>query len=141
VNDSVDVADLRYAVLEVPRTAGGSECFVVAYPNEDCLYDVIAASRIVECGFFSREAAVASTKARVSRSTKQNHVPRTTVVKRDGEHQRELHWPERPSDADPALRLTQRFLVAFYNDAVSAAILMFSSRNILSSAIRTFLAV
>jgi hypothetical protein len=48
VKESVDIADVRYAVLEVPRTEGGSERFVVAYPNEDRLYDVIAASRIVE---------------------------------------------------------------------------------------------
>jgi hypothetical protein len=141
VNDSVDVADVRYAVLEVPRTQGGSECFVVAYPSENCLYGIIAASRIVECGFSSREAAVASTKARVSRATKQNHVPKATVVKRGGQHGHELHWRERRSDADPVLRLIRRFFVAFYNDAVAAAILMFSSKNIIPSAIRTFLAV
>ena len=141
MKESVDIADVRYAVLEVPRTEGGSERFVVAYPNENCLHDVIAASRIVACGFSSREVAVASTKARVSTATKQNHVPEATVVKRGGEHQHELHWPERRSDADPVLRLIPRFFVAFYNDAVAAAILMFSSRNIISSAIRTFLAV
>jgi len=112
---SVDVADVRYAVLEVLRTEGGSERFVVAYPNEDCLRDVIAASRIVAFGFFSREAAVAGTETRVSTATK--------------------------SDADPALQMIRRFLVAFYNDAIAAAILTFSSRNIISSAIRmTFLA-
>lgn len=109
------VADVRYAVIEAFRTEGGSERFVVAYPNEDCLHDVIAASRIVAFGFFSREAAIASTETRVSTATK--------------------------SDPDPALRLIRRSLVSFYNDAVTAAILMFSSRNIISSAIRTFLAV
>jgi hypothetical protein len=57
VKELVDVADVRYAVLEALRTEGGSERFVVAYPNEDCLYHVIAAPRIVEFGFSSREAA------------------------------------------------------------------------------------
>ena len=141
MKESVDIAGVRYAVLEAPRTEGGSERFVVAYPNKSCLYEIIAAPRIVELGFSSREAAVASTKARVSTATKQNHVPKATVVKRGGEHQHELHWPERRSDADPVLRLIPRFFVAFYNDAVAAAILIFSSRNIISSAIRTFLAV
>jgi len=112
---SVDVADVRYAVLEAFRTEGGSERFVVAYPNEDCLHDVIAASRIVAFGFFSREAAVASTETLVSTATK--------------------------SDADPALQMIRRFVVTFYNGAIAAAILTFSSRNIISSAIRTFLAV
>jgi hypothetical protein len=82
VKESVDIGDVRYAVLEVPRSERGSERFVVAYPNEDCLYDVIAASRIVECGFSSREEAVASTKAHVSTATKQKHVPRATAVNR-----------------------------------------------------------
>jgi hypothetical protein len=141
VKESVDIADVRYAVLEVPRTGGGSERFVVAYPNENCLHDIIAAPRIVEFGFSSRQAAVASTKTRILTTTEHKHVSGTTALGRAQEHQHLLHWPERRSDTGPALRLIRRFFVAFYNDAVTAAILMFSSRNIVSSAIRTFLAV
>jgi hypothetical protein len=141
VKESVDVADVRYAVLEALRTEGGSERFVVAYPNENCLRDVIAASRIVEFGFSSREVAVASIKPRVSAASTQKHVSRGTGVRRTEEHQHGLHWSERRPNADPTLQLIRRFLVAFYNDAVAAAILIFSSRNIVSSAIRTFLAV
>jgi hypothetical protein len=141
MKESVDVADVRYAVLETLRSEGGSERFVVAYPNEDCLHDVIAAPRIVAFGFSSREAAVASTETRVSTAPEPKHAPRVTVVERAREHQYGLRWQERRSDADPALRLIRRFLVAFYSDAVAATILIFSSRNIISSAIRTFLAV
>jgi hypothetical protein len=141
VKESVDIADVRYAVLEVPRTEGGSERFVVGYPNENCLNDLIAAPRIVACGFSSREAAVASTETRVSTATEHKQVPRAPVVERAAKLQHGLHCPELRSDADPALRLIRRFLVAFYNDTVTAAILMFSSRNIISSTIRTFLAV
>ena len=141
MKESVDIPNVRYAVLEVPRTEGGSERFVVAYPNEDCLYDVIAATRIVEFGFTSREAAVASTKTRLSTTIEHKQVPRAPVVERAAKHQHGLHCPELRSDADPALRLIRRFLIAFYSDAVAAAILIFSSRNFISSAIRTFLAV
>jgi hypothetical protein len=141
VKESVDIADVRYAVLEVPRTEGGSERFVVAYPNEDRLYDVIAASRIVGCGFSSREAALASSEVRFSTATEHKQVSRAPVVERAAKHQHGLHCPELRSDADPASRLVRRFLVAFYNAAVTAAILMFSSRNIISSAIRTFRAI
>ena len=141
MKESVDIADVRYAVLEVPRTEGGSERFVVAYPNEDCLYGVIAAPRIVAFGFSSREAAEGVPETRVLTATTQKHVPRATVLESSQEHQHGLHWPERRSNTDPALLVIRRFLVAFYNDAVTAAILMFSSRNIISSAIRTFLAV
>jgi len=139
VKESVDIADVRYAVLEVPRTEGGSQGFVVAYPNENCLYDVIAAPRIVACGFSSREAAAGILETRVLTATTQNHVPKVTVLESAQKHQH--GWPEQRSDKDPALRLIRRFLVALYNDAVAAAILIFSSKNIVSSAIRTFLAV
>ena len=118
MKESVDVTDVRYAVPEVARTEGRSERFVVAYPNENCLYDVIAAPRIVACGFSSREAAVASTKTRLSTTIEQKQVPRAPVVER-----------------------IRQLLIAFYSDAVAAAILIFSSRNFISSAIRTFLAV
>jgi hypothetical protein len=92
VQESADIADVRYAVLEVPRIEGGSERFLVAYPNEDCLYDVIAASRIVGHGFSSREAAAASIKTHVSKATKQKYVPRATVVKRAEEHELRGRW-------------------------------------------------
>ena len=139
MKESVDIADVRYAVLEVPRTEGGSERFVVAYPNPNCLYEVIAAPRIVAHGFSSREAAAGVRETRALTAATQNHAPKVTVLERAQEHQH--GWPERPLDTDPVFRLTRRFFVAFYNDAVAAAILMFSSRNIVSSAIRTFLAV
>ena len=72
MQESADIADVRYGVLEVPRIEGGSEPFLVAYPNEDCLYDVIAASRIVAHGLSSREAVIAAaepTAMRVKGST------------------------------------------------------------------------
>jgi hypothetical protein len=62
VKDSADIAVVRPAVPQAVRTDGSSECFVVAYPNGDCRYDRIAALRIVEFGFDSRQAAVARTK-------------------------------------------------------------------------------
>ena len=136
MKELVDIAGVRYAVLEVPRTEGGSERFVVVYRNENCLYEVIAAPRIIACGFPSREAAAGVPETRALTATTQNHAPKVTVFERAQEHQH--GW--RP-DTDPALRLVRRFFVAFYNDAVTAAILMFSSRNFISSAIRTFLAV
>jgi hypothetical protein len=139
VNELVDIADVRYAVLEVPRTEGGSERFVVAYPNENCLYDVIAAPRIIAYGFSSRESAAGVPETRSLTATAQNHAPKVTVVERAQEHQH--GWLERRSDTGRALWLIRRFFVAFYNDAVAAAILMFFSRNIISTAIRTFLAV
>jgi hypothetical protein len=141
VKESVDIADVRYALLEVPRTEGGSERFVVGYPNETCLYDVIAAPRIVACGFCSRAAAAGVAETRALTATTRNNVPSVTVLERAQEYLHALYWPERRSDTDQTLRSLRRFFAAIYNNAVSATILMFSSRNMISSAIRTFLLV
>ena len=99
MKESADIANVRYAVLEARRTEGGPERFVVAYPSEDCLHDIIAASRIVEFGFFSREAAVASTNTRPSTTTERKQVPKASVVER-----------------------IRQFLIASYSDSVAAAI-------------------
>jgi hypothetical protein len=132
---------VRYAVPEAVRTDGGSECFVVAYANRDCRYDRIAAPRIVEFGFGSREAAVARTNTCLSTTTEHKRVARALVVDRAQELQHGVRCPERRSGTNPTLRLTRHFLIALYRDAIAAAIFMFSSRNFISSAIRTFLAV
>jgi len=141
VNHLADVANVRYAVLEALRTEGGSERFVVAYRNEYSLRDLIAAPCIAAFGFSSREEAVARTKSCVSMATIKKQVPRTTVVKRIDEHQPGPHRPEQRSETGSASQTIRRFLVAFYSDTVAAAILIFSSRNIISVAIRAFLAV
>lgn len=141
MNHLADVASVRYAILEALRTEGGSEHFVVAYRNEYSLHDLIAAPCIAALGFSSREEAVARTKACVSMATIQTQVPRATIVKRREEDQRGPHWTERRSETASASRIIRRLLVGFYSDVVAAAILIFSSRNIVSVAIRAFLAV
>jgi hypothetical protein len=47
--------------------------------------------------------------------------------------------PDDDSEVGSATRKLGGSLVAFYSDAVAAAILVFSSRNIVSAAIRIFL--
>jgi hypothetical protein len=135
------VADVRYAVIEALRTEGGSERFVLAYHNQQSLRDLIAAPCIAAFGFSSREEAAARTKLSVSMATIQKQVPRTTVVKRTGEHQHGPPRGEQRSEKCSASPTIRRLLAAFYSDAVAAGILAFSSRNIFSTAIRTFLAV
>lgn len=49
----------QYAVIEVRRTAGPPERFVLAYPDERSLRDLIAAPNIVGCGFTTRTQAQA----------------------------------------------------------------------------------
>jgi hypothetical protein len=135
------VADVRYAVIEAFRAEGGSERFVLAYRNEQSLRDLIAAPCIAAFGFSSREDAAARTRPSVSMATIQKQTRRTTVVKRTEEWERGRHRGEQRSETRSASSTIRRFLTEFYSDAVVAGILIFFSRNIFSTAIRTFLAV
>ena len=132
MSDLVDVVSMRYAVLGALGTEGDSERFVVAYRNEHSLRDLIAAPCIAAFGFSSREQAAARTEARLSMDT---------IHKTIEGHQHGTHWTERRSETASASRIIRRLLVAFYCDAVAAVILVFSSRNVISVVIRTFLAV
>ena len=135
------VAEVRYAVIEAFRAEGGSERFVLAYRNEHSLRDLVAAPCIAALGFSSREDAAARTKPSVSMATIQKQAPRTMVVKRTEVRQHGRHRGEQRSETCSASPTIRRFLAAFYSDVVAAGILIFSSSNIFSTAIRTFLAV
>jgi len=139
--NALAVTNVRYAVIETFRTEGGSERFVLAYHNERSLRDLIAAPCIAAFGFSSREEAAGRTKPSVSMATTLKQVPTTTVVERTEEHQRGPHRGEQRSETCSASPTIRRFLAAFYSDAVAAGIFVFFSRNIFSTAIRTFLAI
>ena len=141
MNDLVDVAGVRYAVLEDVRADSGSGRFVVAYRNEYSLRDLIAPSCIAAFGIPSREEAVARTKPSASMATMRKHVAGATVVKRAEEAQPGPHRAQQRWGTGSPSQTIRRFLVAFYSDVVAAAILSFSSRNIISVVLRTFLAV
>ena len=53
----VDRSGERYAVIEAHWTKGPPERFVIAYRDEECLRDLIAAPSIIATGFASREGA------------------------------------------------------------------------------------
>ena len=53
----VDSSIAQYAVIEARRTEGGSECFVIAYSDEESLRDLIAQPSILGCGFATHEEA------------------------------------------------------------------------------------
>ena len=64
---SVHCSSVRYAVTEASRNKDHPEHLVIAYPDEKCLRDLIAAPSIVVLGFASREQAMANlAAARVS---------------------------------------------------------------------------
>lgn len=130
VNSVVDFPDVRYAVIEALRTETGHEHIVIAYPNEKSLRDLFAAPSIVAFGFATRdEATVAGGASLATVVTDQ----RTTETNRS--HQG-VNWAELQAVTRSALRRLGRFLVTSYRDVVTSIIVIFSSGNTVSTAIR-----
>jgi len=81
MKELIDFSSVQYAVIEALRTETGPERFVIAYPNEQSLRDVIAAPSIIAFGFSSREEAVANTEACFSAAAAaQKQTPTAKVV-------------------------------------------------------------
>ena len=51
MKELINFSSVHYAVIEALRTETGPERFVIAYPNEQSLRDVIAAPSIIAFGF------------------------------------------------------------------------------------------
>src|SRR5579862_2607120 len=66
---------MRYAVIAGLRSETGPERFVIAYPNEKSLRDLIAARSIIAVGFSSREGAATARKSslRLAAANPRNH--------------------------------------------------------------------
>ena len=63
MTELVDSSIAQYAVIEARRTEGPSEPFVIAYPDEESLRDLIAGPSIIACGFATRKEAQAKVDA------------------------------------------------------------------------------
>jgi hypothetical protein len=133
----VDFSDVQYAVIEGLPTETGHERIVIAYPNEQSLRDLIAAPSIVAFGFSSREEAVAGSKSCVPTASVYQRMPEAMANWETERHQQQgLSWAELRGEASSALRRLGRFLVTSCSDVVTSAIVIFSSSNRVSAAIR-----
>jgi hypothetical protein len=54
---------MRYAVIQASSNKDRPERLVIAYQNEDCLRNLIAAPGFLGLGFASREEAIANLKS------------------------------------------------------------------------------
>ena len=112
MNESFDCLGERYAVIEAGRE-GRSERFVLAYCEEKCLRDLIAAPSIVAVGFASREQAAASIEGRLPAVAGRAQVLTTIMENRPERHQTGCHRVKSSSATwhrwvHPHLRLQKR---------------------------------
>lgn len=111
MNDVVESGSLQYAVIAGLHTETGIERLVIAYSNEESLRDLIAAPSIIAAGFSSREEAAAGSGAPVA----------PAVGRQDGRS---------------VLRKLARFITSSYGEIAATIIIIFSSRNAVSAALR-----
>src|ERR1700722_6638178 len=128
----VDSLIAQYAVIEVGRTEGPSECIVIAYPDEDSLRDLIAGPSIIGCRFASREEAQGTIDANFWKASRGLTVEGAEKC------------PGGALTAKPCLGAgfdrgpTGGIVHGFPQAAAATAILIFYSRNAVSTVIRSF---
>jgi hypothetical protein len=133
MTELVDSSIAQYAVIEARRTEGPSERFVIAYPDEESLRELIAGPSIIACGFASREEALTSIDADLCTGALWKRTPRNRAEK----YQRGVLSAKRRLAAGFNVTQTGRMVCSLLQAAVAGAILILYSRNAVSAVIRS----
>ncbi len=136
MNKLADSSGVQYAVIAGLRTETGPERLVIAYRNEESLRDLIAAPSIMALGFSSRENAVAGSRAYIPNAVAYRRTPEAMAPRKIDSERQGFNWAERRGETGSTLRRLATFLVTYYRDIATTAMVVFSSRNGLSAVIR-----
>jgi hypothetical protein len=134
----VDSPNAQYAVIEARRTEGPSERFVIAYSDEESLRELIAGPSIIACGFASREEAQTNIDADFWTAAPWKQTLSGPTVDGIEKYQRGVLSAKRRLGSSFNLTQTGRLVRGFLQAAVAGAILIFYSRNAVSTVIRSF---
>jgi hypothetical protein len=135
VKAAVDFPDVRYALIEGVQTETGHEYIVIAYASEKSLRDLLAAPSILAFGFFSRDEALAASRACLPTVADQRTKEPMVAAETNRPHQG-LKWAEARGETASLLRRLGRFLAICCSDVVTSTAVIFSSSNTVSTAIR-----
>ena len=125
----VHYSGVRYAVIQASSIKDRPERLVIAYQDEDCLRDLIAAPSIFGVGFATREEAIANLEGHMSDAAPSKQKSRIAAMFRATHANDDL--PSRHGLVKH-LRIPQSTL----QSAVAAVIALFYSKNIVSVMIR-----
>jgi len=140
MTELVDSSIAQYAVIEARRTEGPSEYSVIAYFDEESLRDLIAGPSIIACGFATRKEAQAKVDAGFWTAAAWERTCRGLTVVGAEEYPRGAFSVMRRIGAAFDLTHTGRIVHRFLRAAIAAAILIFYSRNAVSTVIRSLVA-
>jgi hypothetical protein len=124
----VHCSGVRYAVIQASTKKDRPQRLVIAYHDENCLRDLIAAPSIIGLGFASREEAIANLEVHMSATAPSKQKPRITAMFYLTHANRDL-----PNGHGQKHR---RILQSILQSALAAVIAIFYSKNIVSVMIR-----
>jgi hypothetical protein len=124
----VHCSTLRYAVIQASSSKDRPERVVISYRDETCLRDLIAAPSIFGLGFASREEAMANLEGPISQAVASNSGPRIGAVFYETD--------ERGGAVDGHVLVKHRSLHRMLHSAFAAVIVLFYSKNPVSTLIR-----
>jgi hypothetical protein len=123
---------VRYAIIQASSTKDHPERLVIAYPDENCLRDLIAAPTIVGLGFTSPEQAMANLVGSTASPTASKPLHRPRAMSYEAQQNSDL-------TARYALEKDRGISIRLLRCALSAAIVLFYSKNLFSVILRTAL--
>ena len=125
----VHCSGVRYAVIQASSNKDRPERLVIAYHDENCLRDLIAAPSIFGLGFASREEAMANLESFASNAAPSKQKPQITAMFHATQANGELAGGQGPVKHR---RIPQSIL----QSALAATIAFSYSKNIISVVIR-----
>ena len=131
-------SNVRFAVIRVSSAEGSPERLVLAYPNEETLRGLIADTSIVGLGFSSLDEAGCAAGAAVTKGA----TPCQADGVAAGSHaeERPVHRLREQLAHRMKLSAIRRFSTTIVQLGIAAAMFIFYSKNIVSAAVRAFLA-
>ena len=124
----VNCSDVRYAVIRASSNKEKPEQLVIAYQDEDCLRDLIAAPSIFSLGYASHDEAVATVRGLTSESAASKQKPGITIF-------HESHENGGVTDEHSPIQ-HRRVLRGIFQFALGALITLFYAKNLVSVMIR-----
>jgi hypothetical protein len=138
VDKLVDTSAWRYAVISV-RCEPDRERLVIAYPDEETLRDLIAAPSIVALGYSSRADALKNIDRCVTARPSVKRRLKAAVLDTNMTFVTECRAALRRLAGGFGVSGTSQIMLNLLRNGLTALLICFYSRNVLSSTVRAFI--
>ena len=138
MDELVDTLAWRYAVISV-RSKPGRERLVIAYPDEETLRDLIAAPSIVSLGYTSRADALKNIERCVTTKASLKRLLKTASLYPTMTFLTDCRAALRRLAGGFGLSGTSKIMRNLLHNGLAGALIVFYSRNVLSSTARALI--